>query len=138
MALNVRAHHGGGRLETCSPGLLIMELAPANYGSLFGVLLRKGIDRATDTSANEDTWSYTVGSYVPDAVAIVAGGGAVRSLGFHGKLGLHDAHHTFGRFGTRSHLQVNIWQKGVKGWKYVRRQRLPFKKWPKKSHWIEF
>ena len=84
---------------------------PPIFGWSLGRILRLGADRLAGHYANEDSWAYTIGSYVPDVVAVAAGGGAVRSLGFRAKFGLHDAHHTFGRFGPRSHLQVNIWQK---------------------------
>jgi len=58
-----------------------------------------------------------------------------RSTGI--RIGIHDAHHTFKRwginFGRRSHLQINWWTKGVKGSGGVKRIILPARKIPKKS-----
>lgn len=52
----------------------------------------------------------------------------LRATGLQGKLGLHGPHHSFGKMGRRPHLQLNIWQKGVKG--SDRAWRLPFPKFP--------
>ena len=90
---------------------------PGLPGFTLGRLLRKGIDRAGGTSANEDSWSYTVGSYVPDAVAIVASGGAAASeeaFGLSGRIALDVKPHPFPPLGRYSHLQLDLWKTGVK------------------------
>jgi uncharacterized protein RhaS with RHS repeats len=40
---------------------------------------------------------------------------AARAAGWTSRIALHPAHHSFGRLGKLTHIQVNIWRKGVKG-----------------------
>lgn len=55
--------------------------------------------------------------------SLIAGG---KAGGIDGKVGLHGPHHTFGIRGKLHHIQVNVWNPGVKGSGKVWRWPLPF------------
>jgi hypothetical protein len=67
--------------------------------------------------------------------AVGAAGGAatgiLKGLGYAAKFEIHDAHHTFSFLGKNlgkwSHLQLTMWQKGIKNSHYLIRILLPWK-----------
>jgi hypothetical protein len=107
-----------------------------------GRLLRNAFDRAAGTSANENSWSYTVGSYVPDVVATVASGGAAASedmVGVSGRIALDVKPHPFPRLGGRwSHLQLQLWRTGVKGSNFFDKHVPLFCKLDRKWNWERY
>ena len=58
---------------------------------------------------------YTSGQ-VTGGVTALAGGGLLiaRAAGVTSRVAIHGAHHSFGRFGQLSHIQLNVWRIGVK------------------------
>jgi hypothetical protein len=71
-----------------------------------------------DNAERERSWYHTAGSglgYVWDfATGEELAVANSRSLGWGGRLSIDWAHHTFGRFGKLSHLQLDLWKVGVK------------------------
>lgn len=59
----------------------------------------------------------TVAAVTGGALVGMAAGAVLGHLAVGGgiRVGIHGAHHTFGRFGKLAHVQVNIWMKGVRG-----------------------
>jgi hypothetical protein len=82
-----------------------------------------------DHADMQKSWFYTGGEalgYVWDAaVGEAAVGIELRAARIGGKFAIHGAHHTFGSLGKLSHLQLNLWRRGVKGSSWVRRIPLP-------------
>ncbi len=101
----------------------------------------QGYDDVVDT----DSGAYTVGEYSGYAWDIAAGGAVAkggvklgaRAAGSAGKIGakleIHTAHHTFGRLGNLSHIQLNTWVKGVKNSGRAYRIPLPSRTWPRRD-----
>jgi RHS repeat-associated protein len=91
---------------------------------------------------DDDSNAYWVGSVAGDlgqtAIPVVGALGKLKRVGYAGKLALHTAHHTFGRWGKLSHLQVTIYRQGVKGSHWIKRLPLPFRRIPKKDREIKF
>jgi RHS repeat-associated protein len=110
---------------------------PPILGWSLGRVIRLGADAIAKDYADEDSTAYYVGSWVPDAVAAVAGGeaGLVDEAGLRlgGKLALDDAHHTFPVVGKLSHFQLTLYQKGIKGSHWITRVPLPLRRFPQRA-----
>jgi len=87
-------------------------------------------------AANEDSWSYTIGSYVPDAVALPAGGYAALD-GVSGRIALDASVHPFPPYGKFSHLQLDLWKTGVKGSNFLTKRVPLFAKLSKRWQWAK-
>ncbi len=75
-----------------------------------------------------DSGVYTAGQ-VTGAVTGAALGGltAARAAGVTSRVAIHGAHHTFPVVGRAAHIQVNVWQIGVKGSGSALRVPLPWR-----------
>jgi hypothetical protein len=71
-------------------------------------------DRVNHDSEWRDRGGWA-GLAVPGG-AVVRGGAKAVKAGWRGKLAIHKDHHSFKRLGGRKlpHVQLNVWQKGVK------------------------
>jgi hypothetical protein len=82
------------------------------FGSTGHVRKWMGVDGVVDRESGAYRSGVFVG--VGHGAAFGAAGGA-RLLGWTSKVGIHSAHHIFGRLGKLPHGQVTVWKTGVKG-----------------------
>jgi len=94
----------------------------ANFSAGFGDTISFGLtdwirdQMGTNYVVDKCSGVYTTGEVSGYAWDVAAGGAAVKSLSRYGaRLAVHGPHHTFGRLGRLPHVQLNIWEKGVKG-----------------------
>ncbi|MCW5947550.1 MAG: RHS repeat-associated core domain-containing protein, partial [Fimbriimonadales bacterium] len=71
-----------------------------------------GVDGIVDRESRPYISGSTVGA--GHGLAFGAAGGA-RLAGWTSKVGVHSAHHSFGKLGKLPHVQVTVWKPGVKG-----------------------
>lgn len=99
----------GGAGVSAAPGTVAGAGAGAVAGGVSGFIsgfLADPCDSAGNVAINGAITGGVSGAF--------AGGGAV-AAGWGAKIGLHDAHHTFGNLGKLPHWQLTMWRSGVKG-----------------------
>jgi len=129
------------RMRNFTAGVIDYGVGPPPIPGLnkltLGRLLRTAADKAAGNSADENSWSYYAGSWVPDVVGAAAGGeaGLVDEAGarLSGNLAVHNAHHAFPLIGRSSHLQLTLYQRGVKASQWITRVPLGVSSWPARS-----
>lgn len=92
-----------------APGAVAGATAGATAGGISGFI--SGVLADPCDSAGDVAKSGAISGGISGALG---GGGAV-AAGWGAKIGLHDAHHTFGNLGKLPHWQLTMWRSGVKG-----------------------
>jgi hypothetical protein len=133
---------GGGEFRL-SFGERVLSSIPSGFAQVtgeavvgFGDTLSFGLTDWVRTEAglantiNEESGAYVTGQVAGVAHGVALGGvGAARVAGVQTKIAIHGAHHAFPRLGGRrlAHIQLNVWQTGVKGSGKAFRIALPWR-----------